>query len=150
VELIERVVVEAKLRTTILASRSFDATDDAALVAASEFAAELAEWADRVNAEREQALAEGAVEHDAALEDAAERERAGPRVEFVSLRLTQSTVGAPPLPILEPDHQLQARPGLVERGNLVVHEAMGEGDLAHDVLGHVGRDARGALRPRHP
>jgi hypothetical protein len=76
VELIERVVVDAKVRTSILASRSFDASDDAALVGASEFAAELGEWADRVNTEREQALAEGAVEHDAALEDAAERERA--------------------------------------------------------------------------
>jgi hypothetical protein len=76
VELIERVIADAKLRTSILASRSFDASDDAALVAASEFAAELGAWAERVNAEREQALAERAVEHDAALEDAAERERA--------------------------------------------------------------------------
>ena len=76
VELIERVIADTKLRTSILASRSFDASDDEALVAASEFAAELGAWADRVNTEREQALAEGAVEHDAALEDAAERERA--------------------------------------------------------------------------
>jgi len=76
VELIERKIVDTKLKTEILASRAFDATDDSALVSSAEFAAELREWADRVNDERSEKLAEGLAEHDAALEDAAERDRA--------------------------------------------------------------------------
>jgi hypothetical protein len=86
VELIERVVVESKLRTEILASRTFDASDEGALVASSEFAAELSDWAERVNTERETVLAEGAVERDAALADAAERERAAAELEEILRR----------------------------------------------------------------
>jgi hypothetical protein len=86
VELIEREVVDAKLRTAILASRTFDASDEDALVASSEFAAELSDWADRVNTERETVLAEGRAEHDQALADAAERERAAAELEEILRR----------------------------------------------------------------
>jgi hypothetical protein len=86
VELISRVIVDAKLWTEILASRMFDASDEDALVASAEFAAELQAWADQVNDERNTALAEGAVEHDAALADAAERERAAAELEAILRR----------------------------------------------------------------
>jgi hypothetical protein len=86
VELIDRQIVDAKLRTEILASQTFDATDDASLVKSAEFAAELRDWADRVNDERAAALAEGAVEHDAALADAAERERAASELASILRR----------------------------------------------------------------
>ena len=80
------LAIPAALQTEILASRQFDASDENALVASAEFAAELGAWADRVNDERETAMAEGAVEHDAALEDAAERERAAAELEAILRR----------------------------------------------------------------
>lgn len=83
VELVSREIKDAKLQTEILASRTFDASDETALVASAEFAAELTAWAERVNDERSAALAEGAVEHAAALEDAAERERAAAELEAI-------------------------------------------------------------------
>jgi hypothetical protein len=89
VDLIERVIADAKLRTEILASRTFDASDEGTLVASAEFAAELADWADRVNAERETALAEGVAEHDAALADAAERERAAAELQKILRRTSR-------------------------------------------------------------
>ena len=52
----------------------------------AEFAAELRAWADRVNDERATALAEGAVEHDVALEDAAERDRAAAELAAILRR----------------------------------------------------------------
>jgi hypothetical protein len=89
VELVSRQIKDAKLRTEILASRQFDASDENALVASAEFAAELDAWADRVNDERETAMAEGTVEHDVALEDAAERERAAAELEAILRRTTR-------------------------------------------------------------
>jgi hypothetical protein len=86
VELVSREIKDAKLRTEILASRQFDASDENALVASAEFAAELRAWADRVNDERTTTLAEGAVEHDAALADAAEREQAAAELEAILRR----------------------------------------------------------------
>ena len=86
VELVSREIKDAKLRTEILASREFDASDDDALVASAEFAAELRAWADRVNDERATALVEGAVEHDVALEDAAERDRAAAELASILRR----------------------------------------------------------------
>jgi hypothetical protein len=86
VELVSREIKDAKLQTEILASRTFDASDDDALVASSEFAAELRAWAERVNDERTTALAEGTVEHDAELADAAERERAAAELEAILRR----------------------------------------------------------------
>ena len=47
-------------------------------------------------------------------------------------------------------HQLQARPGLVDRANLHVDEAHRQADLADRVLGDVGRNLRGFLRPADP
>ena len=52
--------------------------------------------------------------------------------------------------VLDPVDEPQARPGLVDRADLVVDQPGGERDLADDVLGDVGGDARGALRPRDP
>src|SRR4051812_37278076 len=53
-------------------------------------------------------------------------------------------------PIGHTVHQAQPRPGLVDRADLVVDEASLQRDVAHHVLGQVGRDARGALGPRDP
>jgi len=89
VELVSRQIKDAKLQTEILASRQFDASDENALVASAEFAAELDAWADRVNDERETARAEGTVEHDVALEDAAERERAAAELEAILRRTSR-------------------------------------------------------------
>ena len=61
-------------------------------------------------------------------------------------RLSGSAPGA----VAEPVDEAQARPGLVDRADLVVDQPGREGELADDVLGQVGGDARGALRPRDP
>ena len=47
-------------------------------------------------------------------------------------------------------HEPQPRPRVVDRAHLVVDETVRETDVAHDVLGEVGRDVRGLLRPRDP
>ena len=46
--------------------------------------------------------------------------------------------------------EAQAGPGLVDRADLVVDQPGREAELADHVLGQVGGDARGALRPRDP
>ena len=45
-------------------------------------------------------------------------------------------------PILLPDHQLQARPGLVDRADLDVDQSQRKSDVADGVLGNLGRNAR--------
>ena len=57
VRLYERWFDGAELHTDELAWRTFDASDDAALVASAECVAELRAWADRQNEEREAAYA---------------------------------------------------------------------------------------------
>ena len=52
--------------------------------------------------------------------------------------------------VLEPVDEPEARPGFVDRADLVVDQAVGEGELADDVLGQVGVDPGYALRPRDP
>ena len=47
-------------------------------------------------------------------------------------------------------HDAQSGPGVVDRAHLVVDEAEGKRDLAHGVLGDVGRHAGCLLRPRDP
>src|SRR3954452_3203747 len=47
-------------------------------------------------------------------------------------------------------HHPQARPRVVDRADLVVHQAEREGYLADVVLGEVGGHAAGPLRPRDP
>jgi hypothetical protein len=47
-------------------------------------------------------------------------------------------------------HQPQARPDLVDRADLVVHERRRQAELADDRLADVGLHARGALRPGDP
>ena len=51
---------------------------------------------------------------------------------------------------LLPPHQAKPRPGRVDRTHLVVDEPEREGELAHHVLGHVGRNLRRLLRPGDP
>src|SRR3954447_10185832 len=52
--------------------------------------------------------------------------------------------------VLQPDHEPQAAPRLVDRAHLVVDEGSGQRELAHDVLGQVRLDLRGPLRPGDP
>ena len=50
----------------------------------------------------------------------------------------------------KPDDKLQTRPRLVDRANLHVDEPARQCDVAHDILGHVGRHLRRPLGPRDP
>src|SRR5438477_3755630 len=50
----------------------------------------------------------------------------------------------------EPAHQLQARPDVVDRRDLHIHEARGQGDRTYDVFGDVSGYARCFLRPGNP
>jgi hypothetical protein len=62
----------------------------------------------------------------------------------------QQLLGASPSPVAPAHDQPQPRPRLVDRADLVVHEPRGDPDLAHDLLGEVGRHARRPLGPRDP
>lgn len=73
VALYERWFDGEHLHCEQLASRDFDASDESALIASAEFLAELHEWAERRNDERQ------ASELDAAAADAARIERASER-----------------------------------------------------------------------
>src|SRR3954452_13159375 len=50
----------------------------------------------------------------------------------------------------EPYDEPQAAPHLVDRRHLVVHEHVGQREVAHDVLVQVGRHLGGLLRPGDP
>ena len=52
--------------------------------------------------------------------------------------------------ILDAVDEAQARPGLVDRCDLVVDEPDGEPGFLNDLEGHVGRDPGGLLGPRDP
>ena len=54
------------------------------------------------------------------------------------------------LAILEPVHEPQRLPALVDRAGLVVHEAVGEPDLLHHLEVEIARDLGGLLRPGDP
>jgi hypothetical protein len=75
VALYERWFDGEHLRCEQLASRDFDASDEDAVVGSAEFLAELRDWAERRNDERQ------ASELDAAAEDAARIQRASERSE---------------------------------------------------------------------
>src|SRR6266508_4429629 len=53
-------------------------------------------------------------------------------------------------PSFESPDQLETRPHVVHRGHFHVDEAGGQGDLAHDVFGQIGRHAGRLLGPRNP
>ncbi len=55
-----------------------------------------------------------------------------------------------PSAVPAPDDQPPARPGGVDRADLVVDETRRHADLADDVLRDIGGDAGGALGPRDP
>lgn len=73
--LYDRWFDDPDIRTNELARRTFDASDDSALVASSEFLADLRLWADRRNEQREAAMLEQR-DADGARELNAEREAA--------------------------------------------------------------------------
>src|SRR5262249_45348382 len=54
------------------------------------------------------------------------------------------------LAVSKPNHEAQARPGLVDRADLVVDEPGREADLAHDAFIQIGGHAGCFLRPRDP
>ena len=74
------------------------------------------------------------------------RGRAGGALSGEAERLLAASAAA----VAAPHHQPQARPGGVDRADLVVDEPGRQADLADDVLGEVGGDPGGALGPRHP
>jgi hypothetical protein len=76
VSLYERWFDGAEVRTDELACRAFDATDDATLVASTEFLADLRAWAERRNEEREAAYLQGRADDDARRQRASEQQAA--------------------------------------------------------------------------
>lgn len=80
--LYDRWFDDPDIRTDELARRKFDASDDSALVASSEFLADLRLWADRRNEEREAAMLEQRDADDA-------RERLNAEREAASAELSQ-------------------------------------------------------------
>src|SRR6476469_2334511 len=53
-------------------------------------------------------------------------------------------------PVSQAPHKAQARPRGVDRADLVVDEALGQADLAHEILVEVRGDAGAALGPSDP
>jgi hypothetical protein len=76
VTLYERWFDGQHLRCERLAGRDFDSTDESALVASSEFQAELQAWAEQRNHDRDAAYLDAAAEEAAQTERAAERANA--------------------------------------------------------------------------
>jgi hypothetical protein len=62
----------------------------------------------------------------------------------------QELLGASRPAIAEAHDQPQPGPGLVKRADRVVNQPGGHADLAHDVLGDVGRHPGRSFGPRHP
>lgn len=74
--LYDRWFDESDIRTEELARRAFDASDEASLVASTEFLADLKIWADRRNEEREAAILEERDADNARMRLASEQEAA--------------------------------------------------------------------------
>lgn len=75
--LYERWFDGREIHTDELARRTFDASDEAALVASAEFVADLRAWAERQSDARETAYLQARDDDDARVQAAAEREAAG-------------------------------------------------------------------------
>src|SRR5262245_14999861 len=67
----------------------------------------------------------------------------------VSSTISTSSGGKSLAPILA-DHQLQARPDVVDRCHLDVHEIEAKRGLPHGILRHIGLDLRSLLWPGDP
>jgi hypothetical protein len=52
--------------------------------------------------------------------------------------------------ILEPDHQAEPGPGLVDRADLLVDQLVGETELLHVAEGHIRLHTGGAFGPGNP
>jgi hypothetical protein len=85
-ELYERWLDGDKLRCEQLAQRVFDAQDDEALVSSSEFAAELREWSERRNEQRDAAVLQSSYTDARRAEDNAERRRAAHELAAILAR----------------------------------------------------------------
>src|SRR6202022_3090480 len=52
--------------------------------------------------------------------------------------------------VLAANHQLQSRPGLIDRADFYIHESERQCNLPNHVLSHISRNSRRFFRPRNP
>jgi signal transduction histidine kinase len=89
--LYERVIAPTELHTTLLADRSFDASDERALVASAEFAEELRAWAKRRNAQRRSAEQAALEQEDVTAVATQERQRAARELAEILQRVDRDS-----------------------------------------------------------